>query len=443
MEFFGSGVAGQTDDIHAVQKGSGDGFRDIGGRDEHDGTEVIVHFEIMIVEGVVLLGVEDLEQSGGGIAPEVISELVDFIEHEDGVGAPGLLQTLNDASGKRADVGAAVSADFRLVADAAEGHADKLAAHGFGDGLAEGGLADSRRSDETDDRGLAVVLELEDGKEFQNALLDVLETVVVAVEKPGGLADVETVLCEIVPRDGEEPVDVGVCDVVFGGRLRDHVETFKLLFEDFGDFLGQFELAHALLNVLNVGIAVALAELLLDGAELFTEEELALGFAHGVVDLRLDFRTEPEYFHLAIEEDGQQMEPFLKLGKGQDGKFLKIADVDRVGDQVHDAGVVREVEDGDFELLGEVRREGNDFLKLLHGVADHGDRFDAVVRGLGETFHAHFGSFVLQRLNEADAGKAAHEDAHGAVGEPQGFDEAAEHARWRKPSFHRGRIRRH
>ena len=48
--------------------------------------------------------------------------------------------------GHRADVGAAVAADLRLVAHAADGDALELAAHGRGDRLAERGLAHARRA---------------------------------------------------------------------------------------------------------------------------------------------------------------------------------------------------------------------------------------------------------------------------------------------------------
>ena len=146
------------------------------------------------------------------------------------------------------------------------------------------------------------------------------------------------------------------------------------------------------------------------------------------MDLRLDFGAEPEDLHLAVEEDGEEMEPFLKRGQGQNRKFLKIADVDGVGDEVDDARVVGEVEDGDLEFLGKVRGEGDDLLELLDGVADHGDGFNAVVGGLGEAFDADFRAVVFKGLDEADAGESAHEDADGAVGETEGLDESAEDA---------------
>jgi len=48
-----------------------------------------------------------------------------------------------------ADIGAAVAADFGLVVHAAEADAGEFAVHGVRDRLAERGLADARRPDET------------------------------------------------------------------------------------------------------------------------------------------------------------------------------------------------------------------------------------------------------------------------------------------------------
>ncbi len=47
--------------------------------------EIVDDSQVVIAEGVVLLGVENLEQGGRRIAPDVRTELVDLVEHEDRV----------------------------------------------------------------------------------------------------------------------------------------------------------------------------------------------------------------------------------------------------------------------------------------------------------------------------------------------------------------------
>ena len=55
-------VAAHFDELHAVEQGRGDVAYVVGRGDEHHVGEVVVHVEEVIVEGVVLLGVEHLEQ---------------------------------------------------------------------------------------------------------------------------------------------------------------------------------------------------------------------------------------------------------------------------------------------------------------------------------------------------------------------------------------------
>jgi hypothetical protein len=113
-------VAGDLEDLHAVAERRRDGVGDVRRRDEHHVREVVRDLEVVIGEGVVLLGVEDLEQRRRRIAAEVVPDLVDLVEHEHGVGRARLLHALDDLARERADVGAAVTADGGLVVHAAE-----------------------------------------------------------------------------------------------------------------------------------------------------------------------------------------------------------------------------------------------------------------------------------------------------------------------------------
>ena len=128
------------------------------------------------------------------------AELVDLVEQHDRVHRAGLDDRPGDAARLAADVGAAVAADLGLVADAAERDAHELAAHRPGDGLAEAGLADAWRADEREDGARlpsrrrrsvgcrrAGRAQLADGEELDDAVLDLVEAVVVGVEHRAGL----------------------------------------------------------------------------------------------------------------------------------------------------------------------------------------------------------------------------------------------------------------
>ena len=136
----------------------------------------------MIGKLEVLLRIEHLEQGRGRIATIIGADLVDLVHHEDRVVGFDRLQPLDDAAGHRADIGSAVTADLRLIAHAAQRHPVKLAAHGPGDGLAERGLADAGRTDKTEDRSLGGLVQLAHRQILENALLDLVEAVMILVK---------------------------------------------------------------------------------------------------------------------------------------------------------------------------------------------------------------------------------------------------------------------
>ena len=105
----------------------------------------------MIAEALVLLAVQYLQKSGGGVALIALSQLVDFVEQDQRIGGACLGQRGHNAAGHRAEVGFAVTANVGLVANTAEGNADVFTLHGAGDGGGHGGLSDAGRTDKADD----------------------------------------------------------------------------------------------------------------------------------------------------------------------------------------------------------------------------------------------------------------------------------------------------
>ena len=95
------------------------------GQEQHVG-QVEVDFEVVIAEGVVLRRVQHLEQGRRRVAAVVGADLVDLVQQHDRVHRAGLGDGPDDAAGQRADVGAPVTADLGLVADATESDPDEL-----------------------------------------------------------------------------------------------------------------------------------------------------------------------------------------------------------------------------------------------------------------------------------------------------------------------------
>jgi hypothetical protein len=120
------GVAGELDDLHAVEQRTRNVLDEVRRRDEQHLAQVERHAEVVIGERVVLRRIEHLEQRARRIALERRRAC-----RPRRAGRPGsssrLLHALDDAARHGADVGAAVAADVGLVARAAERDAHVLA----------------------------------------------------------------------------------------------------------------------------------------------------------------------------------------------------------------------------------------------------------------------------------------------------------------------------
>ena len=136
----------------------------------------------MVGEGVVQFGVEHFHERRRRIAAEVRGHLVHFVEHENRIDGSGLFHHLDDLAGQRADIGAAVAANFRFIAHAAERDAHKFASRGAADGHGERSFADARRPDKAENRTAGILHQLAHGQEFEDALLDLVESVMIFFE---------------------------------------------------------------------------------------------------------------------------------------------------------------------------------------------------------------------------------------------------------------------
>ena len=126
----------------------------------------------MIGERVVLRRVEHFEQRRRRVAAKIRADLVQFVEQNHRVAAFDAAQRLDDASGHRADVSAAMAANLRLVPHAAERDAREFAAERVGHAFAERRFADAGRADEAKNRAFDLFAAFDDGEKFQQAVLD-------------------------------------------------------------------------------------------------------------------------------------------------------------------------------------------------------------------------------------------------------------------------------
>ena len=308
------GVARQADDLHAVEQRRRDVHR-VGRGDEHHVGQVEVHLHIVVAELVVLLGVQNLQQSAGRVAPEIGAQLVDFVKQEQRVARADLVQVLQHFARHGADVGAAVAADLRLVAHAAQRHAHVLAARRLGDGLAQRGLAHARRPHQAQDGGLHLVHALLHREVFEDAVLDLLQAVVVLVEDVLGMGEVVQDLGLLAPRQAGEHVDVVAHHRRFGRHGRHELELLEFalgLLARFGRHARGLDL---LFDLLDVRAFLALAQFLLNRLDLLVQVEVALVLFHLALHAATDALVHVEDVHLAVELLEQVFQTALDVGQ--------------------------------------------------------------------------------------------------------------------------------
>ncbi len=72
-----------------------------------------------------------------------------------------------------------MATNLRLISNAAQGDAHKLTARGAADGHGQRSLAHAGRTDQTENRPARILDQLANGEIFENALFDLLQTVMI------------------------------------------------------------------------------------------------------------------------------------------------------------------------------------------------------------------------------------------------------------------------
>jgi hypothetical protein len=279
--------------------------------------------------------------------------------------------------------------------DAAKRDAHELPPERPRDRLAEAGLADAGRPDEAEDRlagdavggglravvrrrrldaavlddlggtGLAVLAELLDRQILEDAVLDLLEVVVVLVEDRARLRDVDLAAGQRVPGQAGHPVEVGADDAVLR-RGRRHVrEPIELALGLAARLLGQSGLFDSAAQGGDVLVLVLVAELLADRAELLAQEVLALRLGHPLAGLGGDLLAQLADGQLVLEQLDELLELGVHLVQLQQLLAHRPGQRDRRGDQVRELARVGQVLGGAGQLVRQVFDERHESAEQI------------------------------------------------------------------------------
>ena len=373
IELFNAGIGRQFDDVHTVAQRRGDRVGVVGGGDEHHVGKIERQVDIVVDKSVVLLAVEHLEQCRGGIALVVGAELIDLVEDQQRIAGAAFADRVDDAAGHRGDIGAAVAADLSLVTHTAQGDAMALSADRLTDGGRDGGFADAGRADQTDDLPLCLIAQLADGELFDDALLDLIKTVMVAVKLFAHSLQIDILLCRRIPRELQNGVDVGLDHAGFVGADGQALQSGALLQERFFDLLGQLHIGDLLTKFVDIIEFAALAQLVADHVHLLAQVVIALALVDALLrlfhDVLLDAHNEDLVLH------------------GVDQHLKAIGQVDGLEDHLLDLDVEHDV--------------GRDKISQLARVACHADLEEDVGRQLGRELYVSLEG-RLERTHQGD-----------------------------------------
>jgi hypothetical protein len=290
------GVARQADDLHPVQQRTWDGVEHIGGGQEHDPREIERNSQIVVAERRILFRVEYFQHRGRRIALDSATHLVDFVEHHDAVARARFLDRLNDVAGKRADIGAPVAPDVRFIVNAAETDSHERPLHRSRDRLPERSLADAGRADEAENRGLALRCQFSNCEIFDDAALDLFQTVMVLIEDASRLADIDRLFFRQTPWQFDQPVEVAANHACFRGAIGHALVAANLPARLAFRLRRHFCLCDRLVQFRDLlCLSVAFTELALNGRHLLAEDRFALTLVESSLGLLSDLPAQAKH----------------------------------------------------------------------------------------------------------------------------------------------------
>ena len=154
----------------------------------------------MVAEGLVLYGIQHLQHGAGRVTPKIAGHLIDLIQQEDGVLRTRLLDMVQNRARDGADIGAAVSADLRLIPSPAQAPPAEFTAHGMCNGARNAGFSRTRRADKAEDRPFDVLFLLANGQVLHDALFHLIQAEMLIIQRALGIVQIKIILGTNAPR---------------------------------------------------------------------------------------------------------------------------------------------------------------------------------------------------------------------------------------------------
>ena len=220
----------------------------------------------------------------------------------------------------------------------------------------------------------AGIAQLAHRQKLEHPVLDVLQGVVVFLQDPRSLPQVQMVLGPDVPGQLGNVLEVGPDDLRLHRLAANPLQPAKLAVDLLARVGGKVEGRKLLLELFQLAHALLIfAQLLADLLELLAQEHLPLPLAQLLLDLRLDVLLGIDHADLPLDVHQHAPQPLLHRQRLQQRLPLRRSDVDVAGHQVRKlAGLVHP---GQYlldhflrqsRLLAELRRPGSSLPMQRH-----------------------------------------------------------------------------
>ena len=245
-----------------------------------------------------------------------------------------------------------MAADVGLVTDAAQRQTGALTVHGTGHGQGHGGLAHAGRADKAEDLALGVRVQLADGDKLQNALLHLVQSVVVLVQNFTGLGHIRPVAGGLVPRQLQADIQIVADNGGLGAGVGLLTQPLQLAEQLVMYLLRQAEGVDLSGVGLQLLVAV-LAQLVLEDLDLLAEDHVALDLGHTAAYLLLHLRLQGQDVHLVGQDVVDKAQALLRVQLLQHALAVLVAEGDVLSDEVGQLTGVPAVQYGGGKIVAE------------------------------------------------------------------------------------------
>ena len=289
----------------------------------------------MVAEGIVLSRVQHFQKGRGRVSLVVRAHLVHLVQKEHRISSTSLFQGFQNAPRHSPHIGAAMAADLRLIPYAPQGGTDKLPAQGLGHRTSQRGLAHPRRPHQAQNRRILPVSQLAHRQELQDALLDLFQPVVVAIQHSRCRLDVVDILRQALPRHGQQVVNIGADNSSLLGHALSPFQPLQLLLHGLHNLVREVPLAQPFLVFLNIPQnAVLVTQLIVDGLDLLPEIIFLLHLlnlaAHPGANLALNIQD----ILFPLQKAVQLFKPFLHIDALKNSLPVVQLQIDMAGNHI-------------------------------------------------------------------------------------------------------------